>query len=445
MKKKILLLSDDIRAHSGVSTMSKEIILGTVHKYDWIQLGSLSNHPDINKIIDVSTDVKNITGINDSNVKIYPSNGYGDIDKLRSILYSENPDAIIHFTDPHYWLWLYSNEYEIRKQVPLLYYHVWDNLPIPKWNEKYYESCDWIGCISKLTYGIVKNLMSEKLNENQISYVPHGVNENIFKPLNEIDEEVKNIIFEGKEYEFIIFFNNRNIKRKLPINVIESFKLFCDELPEEKSSKCLLLMNTDHIDEYGTNLVTVVNDLCPKYDVKFIENKVTQEDLNNLYNLSDCTINLSSNEGFGLSTLESLMSGTPIIVNVTGGLQDQCGFNYSENDYINIGTLSNKSKYNDLEHGSWSFPIWSSSNSLTGSLLTPYIYEDFININDVKNKLKEIYNLSKEERKKIGLEGREYCLKHFTSKLMCEKIIEGLDYNIENHNKKNKYKLISIK
>ena len=34
-------------------------------------------------------------------------------------------------------------------------------------------------------------------------------------------------------------------------------------------------------------------------------------------NINDVTINMGPNEGFGLGTCESLMNGTPIIVNVT--------------------------------------------------------------------------------------------------------------------------------
>ena len=53
MKKKILLLSDDLRMTSGIATVSKEIVLGTVHKYDWVQLGAAINHPEIGKIVDM--------------------------------------------------------------------------------------------------------------------------------------------------------------------------------------------------------------------------------------------------------------------------------------------------------------------------------------------------------------------------------------------------------
>ena len=69
-KKKILLLSDDFRLHSGIATVSKEIVLNTVDKYDWIQIGGAVKHPDEGKFFDVSEDVIKETGVKDANVKI---------------------------------------------------------------------------------------------------------------------------------------------------------------------------------------------------------------------------------------------------------------------------------------------------------------------------------------------------------------------------------------
>ena len=68
-----------------------------------------------------------------------------------------------------------------------------------------------------------------------------------------------------------------------------------------------------------------------------------------------------SNEGFGLGTCESLMAGTPIIVNVTGGLQDQCGFRLkgkllTAEDYKEIKSLHDDRKWahnEDLTWGEW--------------------------------------------------------------------------------------------
>ena len=244
-KKKILLLSDDMRMTSGVATMSKELVLGTIHKFDWVQLGAAIKHPEAGNIIDLNEDVRKKTGVEDANVKIYPNNGYGDITRLRQIIKLEKPDAILHFTDPHYWQWLYDNEQEIRNEIPILYYHIWDDLPDPHYNRNYYESCDWLGCISKQTYGIVdrvgkstRHSTHQPLKSWQVSYVPHGINPETYKPV-ESDDEMKKFVYGDKEYDFVLFYNNRNIKRKQPSDVIYTYRLFCDSLPKDKSDKCL--------------------------------------------------------------------------------------------------------------------------------------------------------------------------------------------------------------
>ena len=451
MKKKILLLSDDLRMTSGVGTMSKELVMGTVHKYDWVQLGSGINHPEAGKVVDINADIREKTRVLDANLKIIPSNGYGNLFTLRSLIESEKPDAILHFTDPHYWQWLYDAEHEIRQQVPILYYHVWDNLPDPTYNRDNYESCDWIGCISKQTYGIVKRIGAIDTEESfrplkdwQVSYVPHGINPEIFKPVKTLSDDLTKHIYNGKEYDFILFFNNRNIKRKQPGDVILSYKIFCDTLSKEESSRCLLLMHTTPIDENGTDLIAVVKSICPDYDVKFINLKLEQEQLNELYNVVDCTINISNNEGFGLGTAESIMAGTPIIVNVTGGLQDQCGFNYTADDYVTFGSLHNKKVHGSTKHGEWVVPVWPDVNNLNGSVPTPFIYEDRVNNNMVSSAIGTVYGWDKKERKERGLKGREWAMKNLSSKVMCDSLIEGIETTLKNYKPKKKFELYKI-
>lgn len=451
MKKKILLLSDDLRMTSGISTMSKEIVLGTVDKFDWIQLGAAIQHPELGKIVDLNDDVRQKTGVLDADVKVIPCNGYGDIVLLRKLINEHKPDAILHFTDPHYWQWLYDNEHEIRQQVPILYYHIWDNLPDPHYNRDFYESCDWLGCISKQTYGIVHRVGKstdkvtyQPLKDWQISYVPHGINPNVYKPLDSISSDIDKIVHGNKEYEFVLFYNNRNIRRKQTSDVIYAYRLFCDMLPKEQSEKCLLLMHTNPIDQHGTDLPEVINTLCIDYDVKFTGTKLEQSKLNELYNSVDCTINIASNEGFGLTTAESLMSGTPIIVNVTGGLQDQCGFNYTADNYINFGSLHNKRTHGSTLHGEWVFPIWPSVNNLNGSPITPYIFDDKVNTHEVASTILKVYELGKEERKRRGKLGREFMLNNLSSEIMCNKMVEGIETTIQNFQPKKRFDLYKI-
>ena len=55
-KKKILLLSDDMRMSSGIATMSKALVMGTLNEYDWFQVGAAITHPEAGKVLDVSED-----------------------------------------------------------------------------------------------------------------------------------------------------------------------------------------------------------------------------------------------------------------------------------------------------------------------------------------------------------------------------------------------------
>src|SRR5210317_2543736 len=85
-KKKILLLSDDLRLHSGIATQSKEIVLSTIHKYDWVQLGAALKHPEEGKVFDISADAQKESGVEDASLKIYASTGYGSPDVLRQLI-----------------------------------------------------------------------------------------------------------------------------------------------------------------------------------------------------------------------------------------------------------------------------------------------------------------------------------------------------------------------
>ena len=52
-KKKILLLSDDLRMTSGIATVSKEFVMGTMDRFHWVQLGAAVKHPDQGREIDL--------------------------------------------------------------------------------------------------------------------------------------------------------------------------------------------------------------------------------------------------------------------------------------------------------------------------------------------------------------------------------------------------------
>ena len=207
-KKKILLLSDDLRMSSGVGTMSREIVMGSLDKYDWVQVGGAIQHPDEGKVIDMNQSAREETGIDDASLKIYPVNGYGSPELLRQLLVLEKPDAILHYTDPRFWGWLYNMEHEVRQNIPIYYYNIWDDLPYPMWNEPFYESCDLIMNISKQTHNIVQNVCQNRPRTDWDStYVPHGINEKHFYPIKNEKErlemnKMKSELFQGLDIEF---------------------------------------------------------------------------------------------------------------------------------------------------------------------------------------------------------------------------------------------------
>jgi hypothetical protein len=59
------------------------------------------------------------TGLTDSSVKLYPVDGYGNIELVRQLIKIEKPDAIMLITDPRYFMWLFNAENEIRKKYLL--------------------------------------------------------------------------------------------------------------------------------------------------------------------------------------------------------------------------------------------------------------------------------------------------------------------------------------
>jgi len=449
-KKKIMLLSDDLRMSSGVGTVSKNFVLGTLDKYDWVQAGGAIKHPEEGKVVDMNDSVREETGIEDAYLKIYPISGYGNQELLRQLMNIEKPDAILHYTDPRFWVWLYQMEHEIRQNVPIFYYNIWDDRPTPRYNEFFYESCDLIMNISKQTVAMVKDAaVTEPRNVWNNTYIPHGIPEEKFYPVGELDvkefnqlQGYRNTVLHNQDKDFVIFWNNRNIRRKVPSDVIMAYKTFCDMLPKEKADKCVLIMHTQPVDQNGTDLPAVVNEICPMYDIIFSHKKLDDKELNFLYNIADVQVNMASNEGFGLGTAEAVMAGTPIVVNVTGGLQDQCGFklkgkHVTHEDYGEIHSLHDDRKWKDnpdLTHGEWVKPVWPSNRSLQGSIPTPYIFDDRCRWDDVADRFKEWYDTPKEERKEAGQKGREWMLQDeigMSCTNMCNRFIKDMDTAFE--------------
>ena len=390
MKKiKILTLSDMPFSPSGVGTQTKYMIeaLLDTGKYQVISFGGAIKHPSYNPI---KTDQYGEDWV------IYPVDGYGNPEMIRSILRQEKPDILWFMTDPRFWGWLWEMENEIRPLLPMIYYHVWDNKPYPTYNKAAYESNDLIATISKVTDDIVRNVAPSV----KCVYLPHAVDSDVFKPLpeEEISEYREKVFNDFHDSEKVVFlWNNRNARRKQSGSLIYWFKSFLDKVG---SDKACLIMHTDVKDQHGQDLEAIIKELgLTNGEVLFSQQKVLPDQLAKMYNIADCTINISDAEGFGLATLESLSCGTPIIVNMTGGLQEQVT---DGEEWFGIG-------------------LEPTSKAVIGSQTIPFIYEDRLSEEVVVNALLEMFNKTKEERKALGEKGRHHVVKNYNFKDFCKK------------------------
>jgi hypothetical protein len=230
-RKKIMLICDDIRVHSGVATVARELVLNTAQHFNWVNIAGAIKHPEQGKRFDLSADTNTNTGLTDSSVFLYPVDGYGNPDLIRQMIAMEKPDAIMLITDPRYFEWLFQIENEIRKHIPIIYLNIWDDYPAPLYNKAFYESCDALLAISKQTKLINELVLGEKANKKVIEYVPHGLNHETYYPIEKEDEvkeleQFKSNLFGGKEKDFIVFFNSRNIRRKQIPDTMLAFKIF---------------------------------------------------------------------------------------------------------------------------------------------------------------------------------------------------------------------------
>ena len=373
-KIKILTLSDHPLTPSGVGTQTRYIIEGMLRtgKYQFISFGGLIKHQDYRPI---KTEEFGDDWI------IIPTDGYGTQESIRAMLWSEKPDMVWFMTDPRFWGWLWQIEEEVRYNVPMVYYHVWDNYPYPTYNKPNYDSNDFIATISKVTDDIVANVSPDVDRQ----YVPHAVNLDVFKPLeDDFVEQLRADNFKENKDKFIVFWNNRNARRKMGATLILWFKEFLDKVGHEKA---VLLMHTNPQDPAGSNLEALIEELeMNNGQVLFSREKLHPENLAAMYNMVDCTINISDAEGFGLGTLESLSCGTPIIVNMTGGLQEQVT---DGKEWFGIG-------------------LEPTSKTVVGSQEVPFIYEDRLSKEPVVDALVEMFNKTPEERKELGLKGRKH-------------------------------------
>ena len=283
-----------------------------------------------------------------------------------------------------------------------------------------------------------------------VKYVPHGMNSEVYKPIDSQDPQLldfKKTLFGNSKFDFVVFFNSRNIRRKQIADTMLAYRLFIDMLPIEEAKKCAFLLHTQIVDDNGTDLEATREYLLngEQYNILFSDQRLDSSVVNLLYNSTDVQILLSDNEGWGLSLTEAMLVGNPIIANVQGGMQDQMRFVDEDQNWIDFSQdFPTNVRGTYKECGEWAFPVFPSNISLQGSPQTPYISSDRCRPEDAAERLFEVYKLGHDERKRRGALGRQFALEQFTTEKQADRVIEAIDTLFENWKPRNKFEFINV-
>jgi len=376
-KIKILFVTDDIRMSTGVGIQASKLMQG-LHKSGKYVVssiaGSLIKQPPQPVIY--------------KDIKLYPtSDAYGNPNLLRVVMNIEKPDILVLFSDPRFFNYIFAMDNEIRPKTKIVLYHTWDNAPFPKFNLPYYAACDSIVMISDFSHKLLQS------NGVDNVHIAHGQDPAEFYPMEQserrkVREDFLRFI-NKPDTDFIVFWNNRNISRKRPGDVVNSFLEFYKSHPHS-----LLIMNTAAVDPEGTDIATLIKDLNQvNAPIVLNQQRVATPQINAFYNIADVTLNIAHSEGFGLCVSESLSAGTPCIVVSTGGMTEQM-----HDHGTTFGTL-----------------LEPEVQEMFGVIQAPYIYRDYVSVRSIVEALSDAYHKQKAGiwKSTLGVKGKEYMNKNY--------------------------------
>lgn len=421
-KIKLLAISDNIALNTGVGIQCRKILVGLQKsgKFECVELGGSL--------------LRNTQPFMFEGVKVYPTGGesYGNALQVRQLMQIEKPDIVLAFSDPRFFTYLFNMDDEIRQFAKLVFYHTWDNEPFPKFNLPYYSACDEIIMISKFSHELMLK------GGVECSHIPHMQNLDEFYPLSEKDikkelDILKQLVGNPK-LDFLIFWNNRNLDRKRPGDVITAFQKFHKTHPNSA-----LLMNTSPIDPEGTDLLALQRDILDEnLPIIFNFNQVTASKLNEWYNAADVTVNISYAEGFGLCISESLCAGTPVICTKTGGMTEQATTEIYH-PAVDNGVVGCPEH---TEHKQFGVVLEPAVRNLYGVPGAPYIYKDMVSEKDLVIALEIMYQDKKSGHlKKLGEEGRRHMLNRYNEENLQEVWVDKMTKVFNSPSKFQKIKL----
>ena len=328
---------------------------------------------------------------------------------------------ILFVSDPRFYEQLWPNVSELRKQgCKLHYWHVWDNGPAPFFNRYIPRAVDTLLSISKSTHhGMQKVIATTQGELGELRLAEHAFSPSgpylpleLGKPqIDQLRRRWFKTTFPGR---FVFLWDNKNFWRKVPGHMLYAFALARKEQPN-----IALVMKTNAAPFYNQGAGQDLIECASRFglelgkDLVFVDDhELTSEDMNQLYNATDATINVAHSEGFGLSTLCALMAGRPIIANLTGGLRSQLG---APTIYEPGGEGPARGQDHLLlaDHG---IGVWPNNRHIIDSPPAPFIWEEHSHADDVARAIVAMATVPSVEGAYEAMckAAREYALKHFS-------------------------------
>lgn len=178
-------------------------------------------------------------------------------------------------------------------------------------------------------------------------YIPHGIDTSVFAPMINREELRKEI---GVDDYFIVGINaaNKDPFRKGMAEQLAAFARFHKRRPDS-----MLMVHGLTQDQNSVDLAAVIRDLDIVNAVRFVDQyhfytgQLTQEHLSTWYNVLDVYSMCSYGEGFGLTAVEAMACGTPVVANTGSTMPEVCG----------VGWLTDsQSFWNPTHRAKWRVP-----------------------------------------------------------------------------------------
>lgn len=325
---------------------------------------------------------------------------YGNAEQIRYFLNKEKPDVVLANADPRFFDYLFKLDNEIRRVCPLVFYHLWDDLPFPTFNTPYYNSCDHIIAGSAFTRDLLQN---NGIPNDMLTYAPIGFDAHVYKPLSAVEIDAFRQQFEQqtrgryKDAKFIVGVVSRHGERKNLLSIMDTFNKW-----QEGKNDALLFVHSPGADA-GNSLDYAMQQLFKDSNIVLsnaMPDRQGDDLINQFYNFFDVVVNRSYAEGFGMPIAEAMLAGTPAISIDCPG---PAGLITSDNGWLLPADMT----------------------PLVGNQIVPFIYTRYVTDETFMAALDDAY-YNVDARKAKAAKCRQYIMDNYSLTNMCRSIETGL-------------------